>query len=232
MIRGLYSAAGGMQAMSLQQDATSHNLSHAMKPGFRREILQFDSIGQQQDIIAPSTSLHTDFTPGIHEYTGSKFDVALDGPGFFAVEGPSGTLYTRSGVFQPNGAGQLVTPDGLRVLGDGGPISIPLDSDLNRVEITPDGSIVVGGGAVAQLKVSSFDKPEQLERVGSSYFQASPDTKATESEAEVRQGYRELGNTTVVQEMVQMLAGARLFEATQKALTQIADTIALNTRPK
>ena len=77
MIRGLYSAAGGMQAMSHQQDVIAHNLSHAVKPGYRREVLRFDAIGERTDIVGPATSMHTDFSSGILENTDGKLDVAL-----------------------------------------------------------------------------------------------------------------------------------------------------------
>lgn len=234
MIRGLYSAAGGMQANSLQQDAITQNISHAMKPGYRREIIQFESIAQQpQDIIAPMNSLHTDFSQGILENTGSKLDVAINGPGFFSVQGPTGPLYTRTGVFQMNGQGQIVTPDGLRVEGSSGnPIALPLDMNPATLEILGDGSVVVNGQTVEQLKVTAFQNPHDLQRAGSTYFQAPPDAAKSAVLSEVRQGYRELGNTTVVHEMVQMLSGARLFDATQRALRQIGETISLNTRPR
>src|SRR5262249_48947525 len=103
VLRGLYSAAGGMQAMTLQQDVTAHNLSHANKPGYRREVLSFESIGDREDIVGPAASLHTDASPGISEFTGGPFDVALEGPGFFTLQGPTGPLYTRNGNFELNG---------------------------------------------------------------------------------------------------------------------------------
>jgi flagellar basal body rod protein FlgG len=221
-----------MQATSHQQDATSQNLSHAMKPGYRREIVRFESIGQPQDIVAPLNSLHTDFSTGILEFTGGEFDVALNGPGFFSVQGPNGPLYTRNGVFQLNGQSQIVTPDGLLVQSaTGGPIAVPVDAGRS-IEILADGSVVSNGAVVDQIKITAFKDPTELQRAGSTYFQALPDTETTPVTSEVRHGYRELGNTTVVHEMVQMLAGARLFDATQRALRQIGETIALNTRPK
>ncbi|WP_010583815.1 flagellar hook-basal body protein [Schlesneria paludicola] len=230
MIRGLYSAAGGMQANSLQQDASAHNLSHAMKPGYRREVICFDSIGDREEIIAPRGSLHTDFTQGTMEHTGSQLDVALDGPGFFSVEGPNGPLYTRNGVFQISTRGQLVTPDGLPVQGIGGGVAIPLD--VQSLEIQPNGAVLADGNQIGQLRVTGFMNPSELQRAGSSYFQASPGQETTAIATDVRQGYREIGNTTVVQEMVQMISGSRLFEATQRALLQISETISLNTRPR
>jgi flagellar basal body rod protein FlgG len=219
-----------MQAMSQQQDVTAQNLSHAQKPGYRREVLQFDGIGGPTDIVGPRSSLHTDFKPGTFEYTASPFDVALNGPGFFVIQGPNGPLYTRNGVFQMNAQGQLVTPDGLAVRGSGGPIAIPIGA--SQIEVLNDGSVVADGNVIDQLAVAAFQNPGDLERVGSSYFQALPNAPTSPIASEFRQGYRELSNTTLVQEMVNMISGARLFDATQRALRQIGETISLNTRPR
>jgi flagellar basal body rod protein FlgG len=219
-----------MQAMATQQDATSQNLSHAMKPGFRREIMRFTGIGQQNDIVGPTSSLHSDFTQGTMENTGGVLDVALDGPGFFSVQGPNGPLFTRSGVFQLNSQGQIVTPEGLAVLGTGGPIAVPLTTD--KIEIFNDGSVIADGITVDQLSATAFENPAELQRVGSTYFQPLPDSKRAQVPTGFRQGYRELSNTTQVHEMVQMITGARQFDAAQRALRQIAETISLNTRPK
>lgn len=230
MIRGIYSAAAGMEAMSTKQDATAHNLSHATKPGYRREIMRFEGIGQPDDLVGPTSALASDFSQGTLEQTHNVFDVAINGPGFFSVQGPSGPLYTRSGVFEVNSQGQLVTPEGLPVQGSGGPIAIPLNA--GGIEILNDGSIVADGNAVDRLKVTAFQNPGELQRVGSTTFMAPPNAALSKVSSEVRQGYREIGNTTLVHEMVEMISGLRLFDATQRALRQIGDTIALNTRPR
>lgn len=229
MLRGLYSAAGGMQAMGLQQDSIAHNLAHGTKPGYRREMMQFDSVGVGSELVGPRSSLHTDFKPGILEYTGSPFDVAIDGPGFFTVQGPGGPMYTRCGVFQRNGQGQLVTPDGLPVMGSAGPIAVPVGAA--RVEVLNNGSVVADGVPIDQFSITAFQNPHDLQRVGTSYFQPLPGQASSAVASEVRQGYRELSNTTLVHEMVQMISGARMFDAAQRALRQIGETIAFNTRP-
>ena len=224
MIRGLYSAAGGMQATSLQQDVTANNLNHAVKPGYQREVLRFDGTGQRDDLQGPEASLHTDFSPGTIEYTGSKLDVALSGPGFFAIDGPSGPLYTRSGTFQLNGQGQIVTAEGRIVRGVAGPVTIP--AEAANIEILDDGTVVADGAEIDQLSVAAFQNPSELRRVGTTYFEAPPNALRSTTGPEVRQGYREAGNTTVVHEMVQMIAGLRQFEAAQRAVRSLGDAIA------
>jgi flagellar basal body rod protein FlgG len=231
VLRGLYSAAGGMQALSAQQDANSQNLSYALKGGYRRQIVQFEGVLPAEELVSPTTDQYTDFTPGIIEYTGRDLDAALNGPGFFSVMGPAGPLYTRNGTFHVNGKGLLVTNDGIPVEGIDGPISFPLDAPP-FLEINPDGAIIVGNRLMGKLKITAFENPAELMQVGPAMFQAQPGSNPIPVFADVRQRHRELGNTTVVQEMVQMLTGSRQFEAAQRALRQISDTIALNTRPR
>ena len=228
MIRGLYSAAGGMQATSQQQDAVAHNLAHSMKPGYLREIVRFDATEPADGIQPPATSVHTDFSPGSMNHTGNKLDLALKGPGFFSVQGPTGPVYTRNGVFQMSPNGQLVTVDGLPAMGTGGPIDLPPQA-LN-IEVQNDGTIVADGIEVGQLRIVNFQDPSQLQRAGTTYFTAPPDA-TTGQPPEVFQGYKEVSNSTLVQEMVQMIAGVRHFEAAQRALRSIADAVANNTRP-
>lgn len=229
MIRGLYSATAGMLATSQQQDVTAHNLTHAVKPGYRREVLRFESVGGEDDLLGPSVQLHTDVTPGATEHTGNRLDVALTGPGFFRVEGPNGSLFTRNGVFQLNGQGQLVTMEGLAVSGTTGPVRLPIET--SNIEILDNGTVLADGLEVDQLSVETFADPSALPRVGTSYFAPPPGVTPTKVEPAVQQGYREASNTTVVHEMVQMISGLRQFEATQRALRSISDSIGLLTRP-
>jgi flagellar basal body rod protein FlgG len=229
VIRGLYSAAGGMSATSQQQDAIAHNLAHAVKPGYLREIMRFEAAAPGNEMLGPSTSLHTDFTPGTIQFTGNKLDLALEGPGMFAVQGPTGTTYTRNGVFQMNQSGQVVTMDGLPVLGQSGPIEIP--PGTASIEVLGNGAVIADGIELDQFKVVTFENPTELQRIGTSYFQAPPNATTLPVAAMVFQGHRELSNSTLVQEMVQMISGVRHFEAAQRALRSIGDAIAFNTRP-
>jgi flagellar basal body rod protein FlgG len=218
-----------MQATSQQQDTIAHNLAHAVKPGYMRETMRFDDLASAAELQPPVTSVHTDFTPGTMQYTGNKLDLALKGPGFFTVQGPAGPVYTRGGTFQLGPGGQLVTMEGLPVLGGGGPIELPPGS-LN-IEVQGNGAIVVDGIEIDQVRVVVFQDPTSLQRAGTSFFQAPPNAPTMVEKPEVFQGYKELGNSTLVQEMVQMIAGVRHFEAAQRALRAISDAVAFNTRP-
>jgi len=213
----------------MQQDTIAHNLAHAIKPGYQREMLKFESAGPSDGMQGPTLSLHTDFSPGTIQFTGNKLDLALQGPGFFAVEGPTGPVYTRAGNFQMTESGRLVTMEGLPVLGSVGPIDIP--PMTSSIEILPNGGVVADGVQIDQVRVVGFPNPDRLVRVGTSFFQPPAGEVPEPVATAVFQGHRELSNTTTVQEMVQMIAGVRHFEAAQRALRAIADSVAFNTRP-
>ena len=230
MIRGLYSAAGGMLATSHQQDVAAQNLAHASKPGYRRELLRFEAGGSAEDFSGPSVSLRTDQSPGGYEQTGNPLEVAIGGSGLFVIESPNGAQYSRSGVFQLNGDGQLVTPEGFPVQGLAGAITLP--AGAASIEIVGDGTVLADGLEVDQLRIVEFSDSSKLQRIGSSSFAAPKGVEPTNvDQPEIRQGVREMSNTTAVQEMVQMTTGLRQFEATQRALRSIGDAIALTTRP-
>ncbi len=219
-----------MMATSHQQDVAAQNLAHAGKPGYRREVLRFEASGRAEDFVSPSVSVHADHAAGGFEHTGNPLDVAIGGSGMFVVDGPSGSMYSRCGIFQLNREGQLVTPEGLAVQGLAGPIKLP--GDAKAVEIDSDGFVKADGQNVDQLRVVEFADLAKLQRVSSTGFAAPQGVvPTTVDQPDMRPGVREMSNTTAVQEMVQMTTGLRQFEATQRALRAIGDAIGLTTRP-
>ncbi len=219
-----------MLATSHQQDVAAQNLAHAGKPGYRREIVQFDASGGADDFVGPSVSVHADQTPGGFEQTGNPLDVAIGGSGLFVFDGPNGPTYSRSGVFRIGSEGQLVTSEGFAVQGQGGDITLP--SGIADLQISGDGRILANGSEVDQLRIVEFADTSKLQRVSGCSFAAPKGVDPTEVEQpDIRQGVREMSNTSAVQEMVQMTTGLRQFEATQRALRAIGDAIGLTTRP-
>ena len=106
MIRGLYSSAGALQMAERNHEVIANNLANANMPGFRRQLVAFETSPEQpgthqansSTIGAPGPKPVTVFEPGALQYTERNLDVALRGDGFFTVEGPHGPLYTRNGV--------------------------------------------------------------------------------------------------------------------------------------
>jgi flagellar basal body rod protein FlgG len=146
--------------------------------------------------------------------------VALDGEGFFVVETPSGSLYTRCGKFRTNGEGQLVDPMGRLVAGDNGPITVPASVSSSDVVIARDGRVSAGGRALGKLKIVQFTDPTQLTSVGTGCFQAKANAEVKDADkVAVEQGSYESSNVSVVEELVGLLTVTRMYEASLKGIS-------------
>jgi flagellar basal body rod protein FlgG len=237
MIRGLYGAATALDAAFQSQDTFAQNIAHATVPGYRRVGLSFepfkvafDQVGGGSPSGTNAMSSYTDFRPGALNYTGKRLDAALDGEGFFVVQGPDSPVYTRDGSFTQDTDGKLLTRGGQTVLGTNGPITLPQTPGDLRIDTA--GNIRLDRALVGQLKVVNFADPTKLVRVGTTSFVAPDAVEPKDSTATVRQGFREAANLEVATEMVNMIRGARYFEAAQRVLRTLSESVQLNTRPQ
>jgi flagellar basal body rod protein FlgG len=231
MLQGLYSAASGMNANLANQEILAHNLTHATVPGYRRRALTFESVEGSPDqenarlVGARVGQEYTGFDPGDYAYTGNPLECAIRGDGFFVLQGPDGPLYTRNGIFQLDTRGRLVTGSGLAVAGN---ITIP--PNTARISIGEDGTVSADGQSVGQLRLASFADPEQLQRVGTTLFEAPPDVTAGRAAGKVIQGYREGANVQLVSELVAMMIRMRTYDAAAQALRSIEGSIQQRTQ--
>jgi flagellar basal-body rod protein FlgF len=234
MLRGLYSSAGALQMAERNHEVIAHNLANAHVPGFRRQLVAFESFMQNQTsgasqptnaatIGSPGPRPTVVFEPGEFQHTQNQLDVALKGDGFFVVEGPNGPLYTRNGAFELDGQGVLQTSGGLPVTGTAGRITIP--PGTLQIQVREDGSVVADNNDVGQLKLANFEDPSRLNVAGTTLFEAPAGVRPIESQATVHHGYRESSNVQVVDEMVRMIAGMRMYEASQRALRAMSDAV-------
>jgi flagellar basal-body rod protein FlgF len=226
MLRGLYSAATGMEAAANAHEVTSRNLAHASVPGFRKMLSTFEAMqnpharSPEDELAGTTVKTPTfDFSSGPLNRTGAPLDVALEGDGFFVVNGPEGPLYTRSGTFELDGSGQLVTPDGLAVKSTNGTITIPPNTSMSQVVIGADGTVRVGKEELGKIDIRRFDDPQTLRTVGATLFQAPQEVTAQPSNARVIQGVREMSNVSPVSELVNLISAQRHYEMSQKAAT-------------
>lgn len=240
MIPGLYSAATGLVASQANHEVTAHNLAHANVPGFRRGWLPFEKLVSSDPSRAngilgtQAREVRTDFSQGQFQRTGRQLDFAIDGDAFFAIEGPDGRLFTRNGTFQLNGEGQLITADGRTVSGTGGPITLPPDAPLSTLTVAADGTLSANGVEIGQLELVSFADNQQLRQVSTASFEAPPGVQPQPAgdEVGVIQGTRELANVHAVDELVRMMVGMRHYEASQRALKTLGESIHLTTDPQ
>ncbi|NPV72521.1 MAG: flagellar basal-body rod protein FlgF [Pelotomaculum sp.] len=246
MIRGLYSAAAGMDVLQAKVESVSNNLANASTPGYKREDITIRSFpemllirqggiqrkpaGTPEAIGTASngvllSELFIDHTQGDLRETGDPADVAIKGPAFFAVsapgpESPDRVCYTRNGAFKIDQEGYLVTAGGYRVLGEDGEIRIE-DFQLNdpaRLSISPDGSVRIDGMEAGRLMLVEFDDVNSLQKVGEGLFEDPQGTGRPAVSSSVCQGYLEAPNVNVVDEMVSLITATRAYEANQRII--------------
>lgn len=241
MSSGIYTAMMGARAQEHALETVNNNLANVNTPGFKRlatiyreihnDAAKMDNSLQGEDIHSPVRFLpddriagvmverYTHFDQGPLKQTGNPFDVALEGEGFFVVQGPKGNLFTRNGAFSLQADGTLTAGGGEAVLDDAlQPIRIP--DTASQVSITREGSIQVGGGTVGKLAVVRFDDPQVLQRTGNSEWQLlSPQVQPQPvASPNVQQGWLESSNVNAVSTMTAMIKVSRIFELNSKII--------------
>jgi len=226
----VYSAVSGSLSALDRLDALTNNLANASTPGFKSHLLvqqsRHGNATQRPGVVSTPfnrASLQTDFSQGSIEKDGSTFHLALQGPGFFVVDGDGGQRLTRRGSFTLDQQGFLVTAEGKRVQGDGGDLQLGDAAQDGPIEIGNDGTIQVGLNRLGKVRVVSVPDPQQLERTDSSSFAPAGQavTDATEGTYTVRQGALEAANGSPVQNLVAMIETMRGFEAYMTATTRL-----------
>ena len=179
MDRLIYTAMTGAKHALEQQATTSHNLANATTTGFRAQIDQFRAVPVQGAILSTrafvvDSTTGSDFRAGAIQQTGRALDVAVQGDGWIAVQAADGSeAYTRNGSLKQDENGVLLTRDGLTVMGDGGPLSIPPGRNIamgkdGTISLVPDGSEATGLTTVGRLKL--VKPPETDLQTGLSNF--------------------------------------------------------------
>jgi flagellar basal body rod protein FlgG len=164
----------------------------------------------------------TNFMPGTIASTGRDLDMAIEGLGFFEIETPGGTRYTRAGNFMVQADGLLTTMDGMPVAGDSGEINVP----VGPVTVGSDGTIRVGQTIAGRVKVVSFENQDALLRESGARFRAPDGLEGTEVEdARIFARSLEQSNVSVVERVAVMTEVSRAFEALQKGISVLMNDI-------
>ena len=224
MDRLIYLAMAGAKATMQRQDVLAHNLANASTNGFRAEMQAFRAVpvrgdGASTRVYALESTVGYDDRAGPTQTTGRALDVAPQGKAWLAVQSLDGTeAYTRAGALQISAEGQLVTPAGLPVLGDGGPIAVPASATL---EVASDGTITASTGRgrpqpVGKLKLVTPEAP--MTRGEDGLFRAGDGELPADPTARVQSGALEGSNVSPVETLVAMIAAARQFEQQMKVL--------------
>ena len=245
MLRALYSSAAGMQSQQLNLDNISNNLANVNTTGFKKSKIEFQDLLYQTSRAAGSqqgggnllptgvqigngsqvVSTSKMFTQGEMSHTENNLDVAINGDGFFEVQLGDGTrAFTRAGGLKTGQDGRVLTSDGATL--QSGFSAIPIGT--NKISIASNGEVTTeGAGGKQNFRVSlvRFANPAGLESIGRNLYRETGASGAPETGnpgengfGELQQGYLEMSNVKVVEEMVNMIVAQRAYEVNSKAV--------------
>jgi flagellar basal-body rod protein FlgG len=254
MIKAMQTAATGMLSQQMNVDNIANNLANMNTTGFKKSRLEFQDVLYQNFRRAGTASAVgskipnelaigygtkavatvRQFSVGNLQPTGNPLDIAIGGDGFFQIQHPDGTtVYTRDGSFKLSGDSRIVNSDGYVMLPE---ITVP--EDATSMAIGTDGSIqVLQAGQmlpveIGQIELARFVNPAGLTALGRNLYAPTAasgdpmtDVPTQSGLGEVSQGYLEMSNVEVVDEMVNMIVAQRAYEMNSKAI-QTADDMA------
>ncbi len=251
MIRALWTAASGMEAQQFNIDVIANNLANVNTTGYKKSRADFQDLlyqtlrepgaqsssstiyptGMQLGLGTRPAAVQKVFSQGDFQQTQNPFDLAIEGNGFFQILQPNGEVaYTRAGAFKQDEQGRLVTSDGFTMQPQ---ITIP--SDSMSITIGSDGTVSVlqagqsSPSQVGQIQAVTFSNSPGLRSIGKNLYKeteasGSP-TVGTPSQngvGSILQGYLELSNVSIAEELINMIVGQRAYEVNSKSI-QTAD---------
>ncbi len=256
MIRALFSAASGMQAQQMNVDVISNNIANVNTVGFKRSRPDFQDLVYQTMSTAGASSSSSTVIPtgmqlglgvkpvaiqklhsqGDFQSTGNSLDLVIEGDGFFQVTMPDGTInYTRSGAFKLDKDGKVVNSDGY-------PLEPAITIPANTTNITVGGdgtvSVMQAGSSspvqVGTLELATFMNPGGLQANGKNLFvntdasgDATTGAPGVDGRGTIQQGFLEMSNVNIVEELANLIIAQRAFEMNSKAV-QTADQMLQN----
>ena len=249
MLRSLYTAWTGMYNEQQRLDVISNNMANSATVGFKKEGASSQSFDKVLTIKIRDGSegwkkreigtmrlgvkigeAYTDYSQGSLRETQDPYDLAMDGDGFFVVNytktnGETFQVVTRAGDFHVTKDGYIVDSEGNHVQSEAGDAQVSVDT--HEVVIDVDGRVYEDGEETDRLLIKDYENYDYLKKFGETYW--LPTNGATEKEVTglVRQGYTEQSNVQVVNEMVNLIAITRAYEAGQKVIRSVDSTMEL-----
>jgi len=206
MDNSIYITLSRQAALFRDLEVSANNIANASTPAFNAQKLVFSDYlskdNKRKDAYANDVSTYRDTTKGSLRMTDNPFDLAITGPGYFIVETPFGQRYTKSGNFQIDAQGTLMTTQGYPVLGnDGGRITIP--DGTNQVIINGTGQISADGNDVGQVGIAEFKEEQKMTRMGDTLYNTAEAPSPVES-SRILQGGLESSNVSAISELVRV----------------------------
>jgi flagellar basal-body rod protein FlgF len=228
MDRLIYTSMTGAKHLMHRQDTLAQNLANASTTGYRADTVALRAVPVRGNeagtrVFTVETTTGSDFASGPMQSTGRPLDVAVQGPGWIAVQALDGNeAYTRAGNLQVSADGTLQLPNGLPVLGEGGPITVPADAQLS---VAPDGTVSAKTAnsptvnQVGRIKLVNPDSAELEKGLDGLFRVRGGDPAGADETVRLAEGTLEGSNVNVVEAMIGMIAAARQFEMQMKLLS-------------
>ncbi|MFP4327158.1 MAG: flagellar hook-basal body complex protein [Paracoccaceae bacterium] len=221
MENAAYVTLARQSGLMRELQVVANNIANAATTGYRQEGLIFSEYvrrldGAEDVSMAAANVRNTSMAQGPVTRTGGRFDLAIEGEGFFLVQTGAGERLTRAGAFSPNAQGDLVTPDGHLVLDAGGaPVFIP--PDAGDLSISADGTVSSDGRPLTQIGLYRPVDPIGLRREDGVMFRTETGLEPAEGAA-ILQGYLEGSNVDPLGQLARMIEVQRAYEMGQSFL--------------
>lgn len=222
MNNGIYATLTRQSGLMREMQTIANNIANANTAGFKREGVIFSEYMVSLDRNGETLSMahargrKVDLSPGPLTQTNGKFDIAIEGDGFFLVQTPEGPRLTRAGAFTPNGDGEIVDMNGHYLLDDGQAL-IAIPDGVQSIGIGPDGTITADDAPIGQVGVYTAPSPAQIFHQDGTLFVTDAQLEPMENPT-IRQGFIEDSNVQPVQEIGRMIEVQRAYELGQSFL--------------
>lgn len=199
----------------------ANNVANASTTGFRQEGMIFsehiENTGDGDSLSMAGARIgNTLLTPAEVQATGATFDLAIEGNGFFLIATPGGDRLTRAGRFTPDAEGLLVTPEGHRLIDDGG-AEVFVPAEAESIRIAEDGTVSADGRAIGQIQIYMPTTPQAMERHDGVSFATDGDLEAAPT-ARILQGFLEGSNVNPMLQVARLVEVQRAYELGQSFL--------------
>lgn len=220
MENGILVGLSAQTALRRQLEVVANNLANMNTTGFKREKMLFTpflpahstaaAMKGGRPVFVEDRATVFDVSPGRLETTSAPLDLAIRSDGYFVVETPQGTRYTRNGQLHVNDQGQLVTAAGHPVMGSGD-APIALDPASTQIAVAADGTISAETGDVGRLHIVRFSDAGSLRSTGGGLW-SSDEAPLDVERPDVVQGMLERSNVEPILELEQMIQVQRAYD--------------------